>query len=459
MIYKIAIIGGGPGGYVAAIRAAQMGARVVLIEQDSLGGTCLNRGCIPTKALLAGAARVRMIREAGPLGITAEGVRVDFTRLAAAKNSQVSLLAQGVDFLLKKNRVDLIKGRGRLVTARTLEVVTADGSMHRVEVENIILATGSDPAPIVSLRLNGRTVVSSTEALAWTEVPASLLIIGGGMVGCEFATLFSTLGSKVTVVEMMPEILNPIDGEIVGQIKAALKKGGVEIRTGTRVVSVRETPAGLAAALEGGGEIEAEKILVSVGRRLNSAELGLEGAGVALGGRGEILVNEYMQTNVPGIYAVGDVTGKMMLAHVASQQGMAAVQNILGKPSAMDYNAVPCCIYTHPEIAAVGLTADDARDLGINVKVGRFPFMACGRAVCGGEAAGFVKIVARSDNDEILGAHIIGPQATELIAECVLAMRHKIKAGDLGLTIHAHPTYSEAVREAAEAVHGICIHY
>lgn len=459
MIYQIVIIGGGPGGYVAAIRAAQMGARVALIEQGSLGGTCLNRGCIPTKALLAGAARLRSIREAERFGITVDGVKVDFARLAAAKDSLVKLLAQGVGFLLKKNKVDLIQGRGRIVNGRMVEVVSAGGMVQRVEAENIVLATGSDPAAANNLKVNGRTVVTSTEALAWTEVPASLLIIGGGVVGCEFATLFSTMGSKVTVVEMMPEILPMVDGEMAGQLKTALRKAGVDIRTGTRIAGIRETPGGVAVALEGGGEVEAGKVLVSVGRRINSDGLGLEDVGVAVGGRGEIQVNDYMQTNVPGVYAVGDVTGRMMLAHVASQQGVAAVQTILGMRTRMDYHTVPNCIYTHPEIATVGLSEGDAREQGYKTKVGKFPFVASGRALCGGEASGFVKIVARSDTDEILGVHIIGPQATELIAEGVLAIGRKIRARDLASTIHAHPTLSEAVKEAAEAVHGLSIHY
>ncbi|MDN5348485.1 MAG: dihydrolipoamide dehydrogenase [Clostridia bacterium] len=458
MVYKIAVIGGGPGGYVAAIRAAQLGASVIVIERDSLGGTCLNRGCIPTKALLAGASILKNLKGAEQFGISVEGLKVDYARLAARKDAVVKQLAQGIAFLFKKNKVDFLKGEAKLKSARLIEVATPEGECREVEAENIILATGSEPALIKSLGYNGRTVVTSTEALAWTSVPQSLLIIGGGVIGCEFATLFNILGSRVTIVEAMPTILPMLDGEISRRMQAVLKKAGVEIKTKIQITGVREAGGEVVATLESGEELKAEKVLISIGRRLNTEGLGLDKVGVALGNRGEILVDEYHRTNVAGIYAVGDVTNKAQLAHVASAQGIACVQTILGRPTRVNYDAVPSCIFTQPEIASVGLTKEAAEERGLNVKVGKFPFMASGKALTIGEAEGFVKIVAEAGTDKILGVHIIGPHATELIAEGVLAVSQQIKVSDLAATIHAHPTLAEAMMEAAEAVHGVSVH-
>lgn len=458
MSYKIAIIGGGPGGYVAAIRAAQLGARVVVVEQDALGGTCLNRGCIPTKALLAGAALVKGIQGAAAFGIDVKDYRVDYARLAARKDAVVKQLTQGIAYLFKKNKVDHIKGRGFLKGPGRVEVVTAEGTVENIEAENIILATGSEPALITSLGYNGSTVVTSNEALAWKEVPAELLIIGGGVIGCEFASLFATLGSKVTIVEMMPTILPMIDSEISRRFSMMLKKAGVEIKTKAQITEIKEEGNRVRATLADGQTIEADKVLISIGRQFNTRDLGLEEAGVAMGPKGEIIVDEYMRTNVPGIYAIGDVTNKIQLAHVASAQGLAAVATIMGRPTKVDYDAVPSCIYTLPEIAGVGLTREAAEERGIKVKVGKFPFQASGKALCSGETEGMVKIIAEAESDRILGVFIMGPHATELIAEGALAVNKGITATELAATIHAHPTLAEAVMEAAEAVHGKSIH-
>ncbi|PRR75740.1 dihydrolipoyl dehydrogenase [Neomoorella humiferrea] len=458
MGYQIAIIGGGPGGYVAAIRAAQLGAKVVVVEQDALGGTCLNRGCIPTKALLAGAALIKGIQGAAAFGIDVTSYRVDYGRLAARKDAVVKQLNQGIAFLFKKNKVDLIKGRGYLKGPGRVAVTTAEGAVEDIEAENIILATGSEPALLTSLGYNGSSVVTSNEALAWTEVPGELLIIGGGVIGCEFASLFATLGSKVTIVEMMPTILPMIDVEISRRFSMLLKKAGVEIKTKAQITEVREEGGRVRATLADGQTIEADKVLISIGRRFNTRDLGLEEAGIELGPKGEVIVDEYMRTNVPGIYAVGDITNKVQLAHVASAQGLAAVATIMGRPTKVNYDAVPSCIYTLPEIAGVGLTKEAAEERGFKVKVGKFPFQASGKALCSGETEGMVKIIAEAESDRILGVFIMGPHATELIAEGALAVNKGITAGELAATIHAHPTLSEAVMEAAEAVHGMSIH-
>ncbi|MGI6286658.1 dihydrolipoyl dehydrogenase [Neomoorella humiferrea] len=458
MGYQIAIIGGGPGGYVAAIRAAQLGAKVVVVEQDALGGTCLNRGCIPTKALLAGAALIKGIQGAAAFGIDVTSYRVDYGRLAARKDAVVKQLNQGIAFLFKKNKVDLIKGRGYLKGPGRVAVTTAEGAVEDIEAENIILATGSEPALLTSLGYNGSSVVTSNEALAWTEVPGELLIIGGGVIGCEFASLFAVLGSKVTIVEMMPTILPMIDVEISRRFSMLLKKAGVEIKTKAQITEVREEGGRVRATLADGQTIEADKVLISIGRRFNTRDLGLEEAGIELGPKGEVIVDEYMRTNVPGIYAVGDITNKVQLAHVASAQGLAAVATIMGRPTKVNYDAVPSCIYTLPEIAGVGLTKEAAEERGLKVKVGKFPFQASGKALCSGETEGMVKIIAEAESDRILGVFIMGPHATELIAEGALAVNKGITAGELAATIHAHPTLSEAVMEAAEAVHGMSIH-
>lgn len=458
MGYQIAIIGGGPGGYVAAIRAAQLGAKVVVVEQDALGGTCLNRGCIPTKALLAGAALIKGIQGAAAFGIDVTDYGVNYARLAARKDAVVKQLNQGIAFLFKKNKVDLIKGRGYLKGPGRVAVTTAEGAVEDIEAENIILATGSEPALLTSLGYNGSSVVTSNEALAWMEVPGELLIIGGGVIGCEFASLFATLGSKVTIVEMMPTILPMIDVEISRRFSMLLKKAGVEIKTKAQITEVREEDGRVRATLADGQTIEADKVLISIGRRFNTRDLGLEEAGIELGPKGEVIVDEYMRTNVPGIYAVGDITNKVQLAHVASAQGLAAVATIMGRPTKVNYDAVPSCIYTLPEIAGVGLTKEAAEERGFKVKVGKFPFQASGKALCSGETEGMVKIIAEAESDRILGVFIMGPHATELIAEGALAVNKGITAGELAATIHAHPTLSEAVMEAAEAVHGMSIH-
>jgi len=456
--YQIAILGAGPGGYVAAIRAAQLGAKVAVVEQDALGGTCLNRGCIPTKALLAGASIVEAIKRAESFGIQVQGYHIDYSRLVARKDAVVKQLRQGIGYLFKKNKVDLFSGKGHLISPRRIVVTNPSGEVREIEAENIIIATGSDPALLPGLGYNGRTVVTSTEALAWDILPESIIIIGGGVIGCEFATLFSTLGVKVTIIELLPIILPMIDSELSRRYQMVLKKAGVEVKTQAQVTAVEEEGEQVRVTLSSGETLISAKVLISIGRKFNTQGLGLENVGIALGPKGEIVVDDYLRTNVEGVYAIGDVTGRMQLAHVASAQGIAAVQTILGRPTKVNYDAVPSCIFTSPEIATVGLTQEEAERRGLTVKVGKFYFLASGKAQAMGETDGLVKIVADASDDRVLGVHIMGPHATELIAEATLAVTQGIKAKELAACIHAHPTLSEAIMEAAEAVHGLSIH-
>ncbi|OAT79968.1 dihydrolipoyl dehydrogenase [Desulfotomaculum copahuensis] len=458
MSYKVIFIGGGPGGYVGAIRAAQLGASVALVEKDEVGGTCLNRGCIPTKALAAGAEALHTVRRAGEFGISTGEISVDFGRLMERKQQVVSRLVQGVQFLLKKNKVELIQGAGRLTAPGHVRVTAADGAVSELEAENIVLATGTEPALISALGYDGEKVITSNEALNLTAVPRRLLIIGGGVIGCEFACIFNALGAQVTVVEMMPSILPMVDREAARQMQGLLKRQGITVKTKVKIEAVRKTEQEVTAVLEGGLEIAADLILISIGRVMNTAGLGLAVAGVAAGPRGEVPVDGRMQTNVPGIYAVGDITGRIQLAHVASAQALAAVDNIMGRPREMDYRVVPSCIFTHPEVASVGLSTQEAEAQGLAVKAGKFPLLASGKAQAMGETEGFVKVLADAGSDRVLGVHIIGAHATDLIAEAAVAIQLNATVEQLAQTIHAHPTLAEAVMEAAEAVHGMSIH-
>lgn len=458
MAYKIVILGGGPGGYVAAIRAAQLGAKVAVVEKDQLGGTCLNRGCIPTKALVAGAEMLRTLRKGPEFGITVATPVINFSRFMERKDQVVQRLATGINYLFKKNKIQLIKGTGKLVSCNTVQVLREDGSQAELVAENIIIATGSRPALIPSLGYDGEKVITSDEVLTLSEVPKSLLVIGGGVIGCEFACIFSELGTKVTILEVMPSILPAIDKEASRLMQTLLKKRGINVKTGTEIKEVSKGQDDVGVILQTGEELRAEKMLISIGRVFNTDEIGLNEAGVETGSKGEVMVNSRLQTNVRNIYAVGDITNKIQLAHVASAQGIVAVENIMGTDKEMDYSTVPSCIFTSPEVGAVGITSQAAEEQGIAVKVGKFPFVASGRAVAVGEAEGFVKIIADSISDRILGVTIVGPHATDLIAEATLAIKLGATAGQLANTIHAHPTLAEAVMEAAEAVAGLSIH-
>ncbi|MFQ5646807.1 MAG: dihydrolipoyl dehydrogenase [bacterium] len=456
--YKVVVIGGGPGGYTAAIRAAQLGADVCLIEKGRVGGTCLNRGCIPTKSLLSSVELFAKVKKASEYGVSTGEVSADLKKMVIRKNEIVAKLVHGVEMLLKSNKIRLVKGRGSLLGGNQVEITPVDGEKETVTAENIIIATGSEPALIPAFGIDNKRVITSTEALNLTETPKSVIVVGGGVIGCEFSCIFSELGSEVTILELMPRILPLEDKTIALKLAASLKKRGVKIKTKVKITEIRKQAGQVAAVLEDGSEVAAEKALVSIGRALNTDGLGLDRAGVKQGARGQIEVDDYLRTNVSHIYAIGDVVGRVMLAHVAAAQGMVAAANIAGRNKVMDYAVIPSCIFTSPEIGTVGMTADKAKEAGYEVKLGNFSFMGLGKALAMGEAEGSVRLVVDAATDVVLGGQIIGPHATDLIAEVALAVRYKHTAAQVTDTIHAHPTLAEAVAEAAEDVHQLAIH-
>jgi len=452
----VVVLGAGPGGYVAALRAAQLGASVCLIEKDVLGGTCLNRGCIPSKALIHSAELWKRVQHGAVFGVVAGDARFDWAKAQGRKDEVVSAQVQGIKTLLQAAKVQVKTGTGRLVDSRTVKVAQ-DGAEETVTGKAIILATGSEAARIPGIQIDGERVLTSTEALQMPALPKSFLIVGGGVIGMEFASMLSSLGTAVTVVEMLPQVLAMEDPMLVRVLQGALQKQGVTFHVNAKVEKVEASPAGVRVQIGGGTMLEAERVLIATGRSLNSRAIGLEAAGVATE-RGAILVNDQMETNVPGVYAIGDVTGLSLLAHVASMQGLAAAANATGGYGAMDYFAIPNCIYTDPEIASVGLSEVKAKEMGRAVKVGRFGFAALGKAMCIGETAGMVKVVADAQSDKVLGVGIVGPHATDLISEAVLAVRQGLTVRQVAETIHAHPTLPEAIAEAMHDVHGQAVH-
>ena len=455
----IVIVGAGPGGYVAAIRAAQLDARVTVIENEALGGVCLNSGCIPSKALLSVVDLGEKLVKAKDLGLRLQGdVGYDLAQMVARKNRVVNGLVNGIATLFKVWGITHIQGTAELIDYRTVRAVSPDGKETHLQGDALILATGSTWPNLPLFPIDGQTIITSKEALDLTEIPSSMLIIGGGVEGCEFASLYAGLGARVMVVEMMPRVLPLEDEEVSALIECELKKRKVQLHTGTTVEKVSRSNGVFTAVLSNGSELEADKILVSVGRRFQTQGIGLEQVGVRLGARGEIEVNERLETNVPGVYAIGDVVGKAMLAHVASAQGKVAVENIMGHPKTVNYDVIPAGIFTLPEIGRVGLTEREARERGIRIKVGRFRYVGLGKAHAIGETTGMFKILTDVETDKILGAHIVGAHAADLIHEAALAMEVGATAGQLAGMIHAHPTLSEGMMEATENVEGLAIH-
>lgn len=463
---RIAILGAGPGGYVAAIRAAQLGARVTVVEDQALGGVCLNWGCIPSKALLATVELGERLKGAADGGLRLDGaVGYDPVRMVARKNRVVESLVRGIGTLFKTWGIEQVAGRGELLDERRLRVARRDGTELTVEADAVLLATGSSWPNLPLFPIDGTRIITSKEALDLSTVPGRLLIVGGGVEGCEFASLYAGLGSRVTVVEMMPRLLPLEDEEVGGLVERELKKRGVEVRTGTTVERVARGEA-VTAALKDGQEVVADQVLVSVGRGFNSKDIGLERAGVTTGPRGEILVDDRMETNVPGIYAIGDVVGKAMLAHVASAQGKIAAANAMGAERRIRYEVIPAGIFTLPEIGRVGLTEREAReraraaggDPEADVKVGRFRYAGLGKAQATGESLGLFKLIADGRSGRLLGAHIVGPHAADLVHEAALALELGATAERVAGMIHAHPTLAEGLMEAAEDVEGMAIH-
>jgi dihydrolipoamide dehydrogenase len=453
--YDIAVIGGGPGGYVAAIRAAQKGACVCLVEADRVGGTCLNRGCIPTKALYSTALLRERIERAAEHGFSLGDIGFKYSKAVERKNGVVEQLVGGIEQLLKSHGIDVIKGKGSLEGDGQV-CIRQPGITGRIKAKNIILASGSVPARPKALSVDGKNILTSNEILAIKELPESLLVIGGGYIGCEFAGIFAALGSRVTVVEALPQILSLSDRQIVREVEKSFKDRNVAIYADTAVESLEVMEGGVKAKF-GDQEQVFAKVLVSVGRVPNSAGLNLEDVGV-MTENGAITVDERLQTSVPNIYAIGDVTGGIQLAHVASYQAGIAVANALGGDEKVDYSVVPSAIFTLPEIGQVGLTEAECKEQGTAIDIGRFAYMASGKALCDGEGRGSIKIMAEKESGKIVGAAIVGEEASALISEVAVAMAHNITAAQLGEVIHAHPTLPEIVLEAAEDVVGHAVH-
>jgi len=456
---RILIIGAGPGGYVAAIRAAQLGAQVTIVEEQAVGGVCLNWGCIPSKTLLNLVDLGERARHAEAWGLTFEGpIGFDLKRMMARKNDVVQSLVKGISTLFKQWKIQHVAGRGELVSDRQVRVTDADGATNLLDAEAIVLATGSSWPQMAQFPIDGQQVISSKEALELAEIPRRVLIVGGGVEGCEFACLFSGLGSQVTLVEMMPTVLSMEDEDTVTILTREFKKRKVRLYLNATIQDWKSTADGIQSTLSTGESVIADKMLISVGRRMNSRGLGLETVGVQTGSREEILVDEHMETSVPGVFAIGDVTGKSMLAHVASAQGKVAVSNAIGNTQSINYEVIPAGIFTLPEIGRVGLTEQQAGECGIPMAIGRFRYGGLGKAQAVGEITGQFKVIADKETKKIVGVHIIGAHAADLIHEGALAMQGGLTVTDVADMIHAHPTLSEGLMEAAEDIEGLAIH-
>ena len=463
----IAVLGAGPGGYVAAIRAAQLGARVTVIESHALGGVCLNWGCIPSKALLSVVELGDKVKKSEEMGLLISGpVTYDLARMVARKNKVVATLVKGITTLFKVWNIEHVQGTGSLHSPKTVGVSAADGTIRDVQADAIVIATGSSWPNLPQFPIDGQQLLTSQHLLDLTRIPASLLIVGAGVEGCEFAALYSGLGTEVTIVELMARVLPLEDEEVSSTMERELKKRGVTVLTGTTVERLDRAPTAITVYLKDGAQIVVEKLLVSVGRGFNSRGIGLEQVGVQTGRRGEILVNDQMETTVSGIYAIGDVVGKAMLAHVASAQGKVAVEHIMGHQASVHYDVIPAGIFTLPEIGRVGMTEQQARErakaAGQNpdqaLAVGRFRYAGLGKSQATGETTGFFKIIAESPSGKILGVHIVGAHAADLVHEAAMAMQVGATVADMSKMIHAHPTLSEGMMEAAEDVEGKAIH-
>ncbi|OZU90023.1 dihydrolipoyl dehydrogenase [Virgibacillus indicus] len=468
--YDLVILGGGTGGYVAAIRASQLGMQVAVVENGELGGTCLHRGCIPSKAFLRSAEVFRQTKEADSYGIITKETTLNFAKVQERKESIVNTLHQGVQALMKKGKIDVFKGFGRILGPSifspmpgTISIEYENGDENTMIVpKNVLIATGSKPRTLPGLELDGNLVMSSGEALKMEELPSSIIIVGGGVIGIEWASMLADFGVEVTVIEYMNQILPTEDGAVAREVEKQLKKKGVTFVKQAKVLPEtlkKENNVTILAEIDGNNEtFKADKMLVSVGREANSANIGLDNTEI-LTEKGYIQTNEYYQTKESHIYAIGDVIGGMQLAHVASHEGITAVEHIANeKPLPINYGNIPSCIYSNPEAASVGLTEKQAKEKGFDIKVGKFPFKAIGKALVYGESDGFVKIIADKKNEDLLGIHMVGPHVTDMISEAGLAMVLDATPWEISGTIHPHPTLSEVMGEAALAVEGKQIH-
>lgn len=460
--FDVIVIGSGPGGYVAAIRASQLGLKVAVVERESLGGICLNWGCIPTKALLKSAQVFEYVKHADSFGISLQNAKPDFTKMIARSREVANGMSKGITFLFKKNNITPILGIGKLVTANKVSVTAADGTRTEYTAKHIVLATGARSRQLPNLPQDGKKIIGYREAMSLPTQPESMVIVGAGAIGVEFAYFYNSIGTKVTLVEFMPRLVPVEDEEVSKELERQYKKSGIEVLTGTTADSVDTSGNKCVVHLTVKGtekrQITADVVLSAVGYTPNIENIGLEALGIATD-RGTVVVDEYYQTNVKGVYAIGDIIKGPALAHVASAEGIICVENIAGlNPEPLDYGNLPGCTYCQPEIASVGLTEQKARELGYEVKVGKFPFTASGKAKAAGHSEGFVKVIFDAKYGEWLGAHFIGANVTEMIAEVVAARKLETTGHEIIKTVHPHPTMSEAVMEATAAAYGEVIH-
>ncbi len=460
--FDVVIIGGGPGGYVAAIRAAQLNKKVAIVEKERLGGTCLNWGCIPTKALLKSAEKYQMMLHSEEFGISHKGLKVDWDKVVKQSRTVSTQISGGVEFLIKKNKITHFTGLAHLTSSSTVEVLDGKKKVADLKAGQVVIATGAKPRRIPGIEFDGKKIISSKEAMVLSPQPKSMIVMGGGAIGIEFAYFYNAFGTKVTLVEMMDQLLPLEDAEVSQTLARAFQKQGIEVLVKTKVESVKPTAKGVQVKVKGEKEqtIDADVALVAIGVQANVEGLGIEALGVEME-KGFIKVDDHFMTNVPGLYAIGDIAGPPWLAHVASHEGIVAIETMFGANESghgVDYDNVPNCVYCQPQVASIGLNEKTAREKGYKVKVGKFPFQASGKAKAIGETTGFVKLVFDEEYGEFLGAQIIGCEATEMIAELGLAKALEATAEDLFRTMHAHPTLAESVMEAAGAAFNQAIH-
>jgi len=444
-MYDIAIIGSGPGGYAASIHAAELGLKVCIIEQDAIGGTCLNWGCVPTKSIVESLKVLHYAKKADDFGIDLTINSIDFSKIQSRKDEVITRLRQGAEALLKSKNIETIKGKAILKDKNTIDV-----SGNSVNADNLLIATGSLPAELENIKIDHKHILSSKDILNLDQLPEDIVIIGGGFIGCEFASIFTALGIKVTIVELMDRILPEADSEISRRLESEFKKRGIVIKKSSEVAGVEIRDKAI-LSIEGADSIESDRVLLCVGRKSNIADLGLEGVGVGIE-RGRVVVDDKLKTVVPGIYAIGDAIGGYYLAHAATYEGMVAVENIRGKETILDYSGIPSCIFTHPEISSVGITEDKAKELGIAYKVTKLPFAAVSKAHIAGETSGLIKLITDPDGDRILGAHILGSMASELISDFSICIKNGLSAQEIADTIYAHPTLSEGIWDLTKRI-------
>lgn len=460
MAYDVIVLGSGPGGYPAAIRASQLGKKVAIVEKESLGGICLNWGCIPTKALLKSAQVYEYAKHATDYGINITNPTADFGGVIKRSRGVADKMSKGIQFLMKKNKIEVIMGTGKLIASNKLEITAADNSKQILEAKNIIIATGGRARQLPTMPIDGKKIIGYREAMSLPQQPKSMIICGSGAIGSEFAYFYNSMGTKVTIVEFMPRIVPVEDEDISKEMEKQFKKQGITIMTNSEVTKVDTAGAGVKATVKtatGDITLEADILLSAVGVVANIENIGLESLGVKTD-KGKIIVDANQQTSVPGIYAIGDCTPGQALAHVASKEGINAAEHLCGhKPEPIDYNNIPGCTYTTPEIASVGYTEKAAKDAGYEVKIGKFPFVASGKAVAGGATEGFVKVIYDAKYGEFLGCHMIGSNVTEIIAEAVVARKLETTAHEILNAVHPHPTMSEGLKEATAAAYGEAI--